>query len=156
MSSVVSPRQVGDSIRPILIFPSNANGNFATTVAQNFLAGAFDRLGGDASAPYESCDFVLFTGTHVGSAGTQTDVATLQHSTLVGSAYANYTDPTLGTLAQCTLTADQTITRYKVNLIGANQFLQTTITCTFATMTSPTVGAILVLGGSSITPTVFP
>ncbi len=156
MSVVVSPRQVGDSIREILIFPNNVNGNFATGVAQNYLAGAFDRLGGDTSAPYESCDLVLFTGTHVGSAGTQSDVATLQHSTLVGSGYANYTDPTLGTLAQLTLTADNTLIRYKVNLIGANQFLQLTITCTFTTMTSPSVAAILVLGGSSITPTQFP
>lgn len=148
MSAIVSTRQVGDGLEQISGIPPQS-ANTAATIHGT----GYDRLGGDTGAPYESCDLVLQTGTSTGGPGTQTVTAVIEHCTTLGGTYTAYTDPTTNLQPSVSVTADNTVKRVKVNLVGANQFIRTTVTTTYTTITAQLIAANIVLGGAATTPT---
>lgn len=149
MSVVTPATQIGDALEHYTGLSPQSNA--ASGVAVN--GTGIDRISGDAGAPYESMDLVGMVGTHGGSVGTKTIVFKLQHSALVGSGYVDYVDPTTGVVPSVSITADVTTSRVKVNLKGALQFIRVVCTPTFTTETSEQIGALMVLGGSAVTPT---
>jgi len=149
MSVIVSPTQIGDALEHYIgILPQSA------TVSGTPINGTgIDRVSGDAGAPYESCDLVAELGTPGGTATSRSVVYNLQHSATQGSGYANYIDPFTGLNPTVTLTNVNSIGRVKVNLKGALQYIRVVCTPTFTTETSEQIAAVLVLGGSALSPT---